>query len=79
MSLYLYGPTAVNSETELHGAWLRDSGAATVVGEAGDTGRRRGWAGRGAAADVGLVTTVRVLPFSLGKMRNLWSGVSKVI
>lgn len=33
----------------------------------------------GAAADVGLVTTVRVLPFSLGKMRNLWSGVSKVI
>lgn len=38
MSLYLYGPTTVNSKTELHGAWLQDSGAATVVGEAGDTG-----------------------------------------
>ena len=28
----------MNSETELHLAWLRDSRAATVVGEAGDTG-----------------------------------------
>ena len=46
--LELYGPTTVNSETELHLAWLRDSRAATVVGEAGDTGEveRLGWEGR---------------------------------